>query len=103
MEPSLAIRKFTTECEICATPIHKIRHKHHLIPRVDPRSTNKTSNLAYICPTCHSRVHAHEIIIEGVFSTTDGDKLFWHYKDEDYIVRPGIILLPDGTAEIVEE
>lgn len=89
-------------CEICETDITKIRHKHHIIPRGDPRSTDLPSNLAYICPNCHYRVHAGEIIIEGVFSSTGGIRLFWHYAGEGYIIRPGVILKEDGTAEIVE-
>jgi hypothetical protein len=59
-------------------------------------------NLAIICSNCHRRVHAGEVIIEGVFMTSVGVKLFWHSSDEDFIVRPGIFLLKDGTADIKE-
>lgn len=88
------------KCEICGVDIDGITHRHHIVPRTDKRSTNHFSNLAFICPNCHYRVHNNEIIIEGVFLTTDGPKLFHHKSGEDFIVREGVILLPDGTAEI---
>lgn len=90
------------KCEICACDITKIRHKHHIIPRTDPKSTNHPSNLAYICPNCHHLVHAGEVIIEGVFLTTAGHKMFFHKKGEPFFMRPGVILNADGTADVIE-
>lgn len=88
------------KCEVCSCCINEIIHKHHIIPRTDPRSTDNDSNLAYLCPSCHSKVHVGQIIIEGVFLTTTGFRLFWHKSGEEHIVREGIFLLTDGTADI---
>lgn len=90
-------------CEICGTTKRSTIDRHHIIPRTDPRCTDNLGNIAIICSNCHRSVHANEIIIEGVFFTTEGSKLFWHYEGEDYVVRPGVFLLADGTANIVEE
>jgi len=90
------------ECEICECDISKIRHSHHIVPRVDSRSTNGTSNLAYICPSCHAKVHKHLIILEGVYNTSAGQKLFWYKEGESWTIRPGIFIQRNGTAKIVE-
>jgi len=92
--------RLENNCEICQVCTREIRHKHHIVPRTDPRSTNLSSNLAYLCPSCHSRVHSGHFIIEGVFQTTLGNKLFWHHAGEPYTVREGVHLLKDGIAEI---
>lgn len=89
-------------CEICNTRQRTVIDKHHIIPRTDPRCTDDLGNIAIICSNCHRRVHAHEIIIEGVFATTDGCRLFWHYSGENYTIRPGVMLKADGTADVVE-
>lgn len=94
--------KYNKKCEICETQNKKVIDKHHIIPRTDPRTHHGLSNLAIICSNCHRRVHAGEIIIEGVFMTSIGQKLFWHYDGEPHIVRPGVFLLKDGTANIIE-
>lgn len=88
------------ECEICGFNNKKAIHKHHVVPRTDPRSTNDISNLAFICANCHNLVHAGQIIIEGRYFTTAGHKLFFHKKDESPVVRGGVYLLNDGTADI---
>jgi uncharacterized membrane protein len=58
---------------------------HHVIPRCDPRSTNDNINLAILCHTCHDLVHAGDIIILGVFSSTalGGRTVVWHKKDQE--------------------
>lgn len=94
--------KVRTECEICGMRNKKAIDFHHIIPQTDPRCTNGISNLAIICSNCHRLVHAHEIIIEGVFQTSQGHKLFWHKKGEKPIIRTGVILQDDGTALILE-
>lgn len=87
------------KCEICEVR-GPMLDRHHIIPRTDPRSTDLDSNLAIICANCHRRVHANEVIIEGVFRTTMGRKLFFHEAGQRYVVNKGIHLKADGTAEI---
>lgn len=87
-------------CEICGFIDKRALHLQHMIPRTDKRSTNFKSNLACICSNCHNLVHAGEIIIEGRFLTSAGNKLFWHKKDSTYYIREGIFLQPDGTADV---
>jgi hypothetical protein len=60
-----------------------ILHRHHVVPRCDPRSTNNDCNLAVLCPNCHSLVHAGEIVIVGVYPSTDGRIPVWFRKGED--------------------
>lgn len=94
--------KLKKVCEICGSKNKSTIDKHHIIPRTDPRTTDNISNLAIICSNCHRRVHAGEIIIEGVYTTSAGTLLFWHYSDKPWTIRPGIFLQKDGTAKIVE-
>lgn len=69
-------------CEVCGLTDARILHRHHIIPRCDPRCTNSDANLAVLCPNDHGRVHAGDIVILGVYSSTDGRCLVWHSKDE---------------------
>lgn len=91
------------KCEICDFAKKRALHLHHIIPRTDPRSTDLASNLACICSNCHNLVHAGEIIIEGRYFTTAGNKLFWYKKGGKHTIRPGVILNKDGSATIIEE
>jgi hypothetical protein len=86
-------------CEICGFSDLKVIHLHHMHPRAMGGS-NHPSNLCSVCPTCHSLIHAREIVLEGWFATTAGLKLFWHRKYEPFHVREGYILKEDGTIEI---
>lgn len=70
-------KKFT--CEICKSD--EFLEEHHILGRKIP-NPNKKSNLCYICPNCHYKVHLGEIIIEGWLNTTNGYQLFWHNKNE---------------------
>lgn len=72
-----------THCEVCNMEKKSILHRHHIIPRTDPRSTNSDNNLACLCPNCHSLVHSGDIIIIGLYQTTDGLKLMWFRKGEE--------------------
>ncbi|MFC2008624.1 HNH endonuclease [Chloroflexota bacterium] len=42
-------------CEnpFCKQPDHRGLQVHHIIPRRNPRSTNKLDNLSVLCPNCH--------------------------------------------------
>jgi len=70
------------KCEICGNDNKRILHRHHIIPRHDPRSTNSDNNLAILCPNCHSSVHTGELIIIGVYKTTSGTEVLW-FKEGD--------------------
>ena len=69
------------KCEICGLKKSTILHRHHIIPRVDERSTNYDYNLAILCPNCHSLVHSGEYIIIGVYHTSGGTKPIWFHKN----------------------
>ena len=71
------------KCEVCGNIKKEILHRHHIIPRSDPRCTNSDCNLAVLCPNCHSSVHTGEIIIIGVYRTTSGKQLMWFKKGEE--------------------
>jgi hypothetical protein len=71
------------KCEICGVENKKILERHHIIPRSDPRCTDKNDNIALICPNCHTSVHLGEVIIIGVYPTTDGPKLMWFKRGQE--------------------
>lgn len=99
----MAYRRPKKMCEICGEQNPKVLDRHHIIPRTDPKCTELDSNLAVVCANCHRQIHALEIIIEGVFPTSNGRMLFWHKAGEMHQVRPGIMLHKDGTATVVEK
>ena len=70
------------KCEICGNTNKSVLHRHHIIPRTDPRCNNSDFNIACICSNCHHEVHAGQIIIIGVYSTTDGLQTMWFRKGE---------------------
>ena len=70
-------------CEICAFDRPSALNIHHIIPRCDPRSSNDNHNLAVVCHTCHDLVHAGEITIIGVYSSSAGRKLMWFRQGEE--------------------
>lgn len=67
-------------CPICKTK--QILVEHHIEGRDIP-DANHPSNLADICPNCHTKVHLGKVIIEGWIQTTDGKELFWHLANEE--------------------
>jgi hypothetical protein len=70
-------------CEICGFAKRSILHRHHIIPRQDPRSTNSDNNLAVLCPTCHSLTHTGYFVIIGIYESTDCNaELMWFKKGE---------------------
>jgi hypothetical protein len=60
-----------------------VLHRHHIIPRRDPRCTNSDENISILCPTCHAFVHCGDIIIVGVYVTTGGVQSIWFRKGEE--------------------
>ena len=94
-------RKLSVErCEVCGFDEKSALHAHHMIPRIDENSTDTNENIAIVCANCHNLIHACEIILEGRFLTSSGNKMFWHKRGEPHHIIPGIILNPDGTAYI---
>jgi hypothetical protein len=69
-------------CEICGFSKKRALNLHHIIPRCDPRCTNDNNNLCICCHSCHDLIHAGEIIIIGVYSSTAGRKLYWFNKGQ---------------------
>ena len=70
-------------CEICRYDKSAAINYHHIIPRCDPRCSNDNHNLAIVCHTCHDLIHAGEIVIIGVYSSTAGRKLMWFRDGEN--------------------
>ena len=95
------------QCEICGEKDSKILHRHHIIPRCDDRCSNKDSNIAILCPNCHTKVHEGDIIIIGVYQSTNNLKLMWFKKggkppieEEFWLVKQNPLIIrrvQDGT------
>ena len=82
---SKQVKLIKETCEICKLTDKSVLHIHHIIPRCDPRCTNDNNNLAIVCSNCHNKIHSGDIIIIGVYSSTDvnGRKLMWFFKNEE--------------------
>ena len=65
-------------CQVCYKP--NLLHKHHITSK-SCGGSNKPHNIAHICPNCHNLVHNSIIVLEGIFLTSEGYELLWHYKD----------------------
>lgn len=83
-------------CEICAYDKPEAINIHHIIPRCDPRCTNDNHNLAIVCHTCHDLIHAGEITIIGVYSSTGGRKLMWFKRGEEPPIEKEFWLIKDN-------
>ena len=87
-------------CEICGENNASVLHKHHIVERTDPNTTNHNFNLAVICANCHSKVHDGQIKIIGLYPSTqlpyhrtlvyeqDGVSNVPDIKDQYYISKP---------------
>ena len=71
------------KCEICGYDALAALNIHHIIPRCDPRCNNDNYNLSILCHSCHDLVHAGEITIIGVYSSTAGRMLMWFRMGEN--------------------
>ena len=70
-------------CEICLYNNSAALHIHHIIPRVDLGGSHNLSNLAVLCAICHNLVHAGDITIIGVYTSTKGRQLMFFKKGEE--------------------
>ena len=66
-------------CEICKDNV-PITDTHH-IHSTSLGGSNHIWNKCNICPNCHRKVHVGEIIIEGKFSTSNGNIVVWRDKN----------------------
>jgi hypothetical protein len=59
-------------CEICGEDNIAVLHKHHIVERTDPNTSNHEMNLCVLCSNCHNRIHANppQIKIIGIFPST---------------------------------
>jgi hypothetical protein len=58
------------ECEVCKESNKAVLHKHHIIPRVDVKSTDDWNNLVVLCSNCHNLTHAGFLKIIGIYPST---------------------------------
>lgn len=72
----------TYPCEICGNLDYL--EQHHIRGR-NIQNANHPSNLANICPSCHTKIHHGIIIIENRHFTTNGYVLVYHYYKNDTI------------------
>ena len=57
----------------------------HHIHSLSKGGEDKSYNKCRVCPNCHRKVHMGEIIIEGRFQTTEGNKIIYRNKGEESI------------------
>ena len=84
------------KCEICDLADKKILHYHHIIPQCDAMCHNGKNNISILCPNCHSSVHAGDIIIIGVYPSSDGRCLMWFKKGEEPPISKEFWLVKDN-------
>ena len=90
------------KCEMCSCNKKSALHVHHIIPRRDSRCTELYNNLACICSVCHNEVHAGEVIIIGVYYTTNGRTLMWHRKGTEPMLPEKLWLIKDNPLVITK-
>ena len=88
-------------CEVCEENNRAVLHEHHIIPKRDKRCTNNRGNLACLCSNCHNLVHAGEIIIIGVYGSTEGKKLMWFRLGEEPPLPKEYWLIKDNPLVIL--
>lgn len=72
------------ECEVCKNDFKSL-DKHHIQSK-SKGGSNKSWNIANLCPNCHRSVHLGDIVLEGKYNTTMGMVLFYHYKNDNFVV-----------------
>jgi hypothetical protein len=73
-------RSGTAVCDMCEEM--SFLERHHIRGRNIPDADNP-SNVANICPKCHTEVHYGKKIIEGWYLSTKGRMLIWHEDQEE--------------------
>lgn len=89
------MKKLSSKCEICEkeTPLQE----HHITSKCYGGS-NSPQNKTNICGTCHTSVHYGLIILEGKFSSSNGDILVWRNLGEESITGfpdPKVYIIPN--------
>ncbi len=74
-----ARRSGTSCCDVCGRTARLV--EHHIHGR-EVKNWTGAWNVSWVCPTCHDRVHAGDVIIEGWFQTTAGRELVHRLKGE---------------------
>lgn len=82
-------------CEICNEQTECDKHHIHSLSK---GGSNIESNKCKICPNCHRKVHKGKLIIEGIFTTSNGNTLIWRNKGEESITG-----MPDPVVWIYGE
>ncbi len=75
-------RSGTQACPICERAAKLVEH------HIEGRSIS-SDYVAWICPICHDDVHAGDLIIEGIYQTTNGIELIWRREEDQPIVADG--------------
>lgn len=88
------------KCEMCGYDRPAALNIHHIIPRCDPRCTNDNENLAVVCHSCHDLIHAGELIIIGVYSSTAGRKLMWFREGDPPPLEEKFWLVKDNVLVV---
>ena len=70
----------TQSCEVCWNEEVTL-DKHHIVSK-SCSGTNEKHNIAHLCPNCHRLVHTGDIVLEGIFLTSEGYMLIWHNRNE---------------------
>lgn len=86
----------TSICEICGKEKDFIK-EHHIQSKCYG-GEDKPYNIAKICNSCHDYVHYGLIIIEGRFTSIEGNVLVWRKLNESSITEmkdPKVFLKPN--------
>lgn len=65
-------------CDICKKVDYL--EEHHIQGR-KVKNPHADNNIACLCPSCHTKIHMGDIIIEKWALTSLGRELLWHHKD----------------------
>lgn len=87
-------------CEVCGNKDVSILNRHHIIPQCDENCTNKDYNIAILCPNCHAKVHEGEVIIVGLYQSTNNLKLLWFKKGEKPPIEEDFWLIKNNPLVI---
>ena len=66
-------------CDICK--VTDYLEEHHIQGR-NIKNPHNANNIACVCPSCHTKIHMGDIVIEKWALTTSGRELLFHRKNE---------------------